>query len=199
VKSANVYTCPDDPTVPITSTTPISTPVSYVYNSNLTHQAQTGAPNYNFPTGLILAKLTAPTNIVVLYEQEGIDAPVTANPEPASPIGMNSGASNGTLGDCVSKFATGYLGGAGGTPGYYSTSNRTGPAGIHTDGSNFLLADGHVKWLKGNQVSLGIFAPTSTSDESAPGADVLNSAAGSEFYGTSAVTGGKFTATFSPT
>ncbi len=27
--------------------------------------------------------------------------------------------------------------------------------GRHTDGSNFLLADGHVKWLRGQYVSTG--------------------------------------------
>ena len=31
----------------------------------------------------------------------------------------------------------------------------TGPTGIHTDGSNFLFADGHVKWLKPVQISSG--------------------------------------------
>ena len=202
VKSAGLFACPDDPTSAITYTTTPLTPVSYLYNSNLTHQAQTGAPNWDFPTGVNNAKLTAPTNIVMLFEQQGMVAPVTVNPEPANLVfGRNSGASNGVFGDCINKFATGYLGGNGSTPGYIGASTWTGPTGIHTDGSNYLLADGHVKWLKGEKVSSGSDAPTSTSDEVAtPNYNVTpygGSAAGSEFSGASQVTGGTFTATMS--
>lgn len=50
--------------------------------------------------------------------------------------------------------AFGYLGGI--TP---NNSNRyLGPTGRHLDGSNFLLADGHVKWFKAEQVSPGATA-----------------------------------------
>ena len=51
---------------------------------------------------------------------------------------------------------TGYMGGrtVAATLAYYKA-----PTGRHSDGSNFLLADGHVKWLRGNRVSTGIITP----------------------------------------
>ena len=37
--------------------------------------------------------------------------------------------------------------------------------GRHSDGSNFLLADGHLKWLRGSQVSCGNSATNATNPE----------------------------------
>ena len=60
---------------------------------------------------------------------------------------------------CSMPLATGYLGGGGPlrTPTYTHTVGDTylAPTGRHSDGSNFLLCDGHVKWLRGSQVSTG--------------------------------------------
>ncbi len=59
---------------------------------------------------------------------------------------------------CSIPLATGYLGQYGprtakfdSSPGGYYLA----PTGRHSDGSNFLLCDGHVKWLRGSQVSTG--------------------------------------------
>jgi prepilin-type processing-associated H-X9-DG protein len=52
-------------------------------------------------------------------------------------------------------LATGYLGGRGNAEGAWQ-----GPLGLHTDGSNFAMADGHVKWLLGDKVSSGLKALT---------------------------------------
>jgi prepilin-type processing-associated H-X9-DG protein len=51
-------------------------------------------------------------------------------------------ASSGTR-----NYDTGYLGGL--------TTASKNPTGRHTDGSNFLFADGHVKWLRGSAISPG--------------------------------------------
>ncbi len=61
---------------------------------------------------------------------------------------------------CSLPLATGFLGQYGGARAanyltdpahnYYLSAN-----GRHSDGSNFLLCDGHVKWLRGSQVSTG--------------------------------------------
>lgn len=34
-------------------------------------------------------------------------------------------------------------------------NHYTGQTGIHSDGSNFLLGDGHAKWMRGPAVSPG--------------------------------------------
>ena len=50
--------------------------------------------------------------------------------------------------------------------------------GRHTNGSNFLLADGHVKYLLGSQVSTGINPSSSQSTQTNYAAPSTNSAAG---------------------
>ena len=63
------------------------------------------------------------------------------------------------------------------------------PTGLHTDGSNFLLADGHVKWLRGTSVSPGSKAANATDAQGATGGGF--SAAGTQ--------NSIYAVTFSPT
>ena len=61
--------------------------------------------------------------------------------------------------DGRSKYVTGYMNGVvGASRNYYYD-----PTGRHTDGSNILFVDGHVKWLRGENVSPG--ADNSTSGD----------------------------------
>ena len=55
------------------------------------------------------------------------------------------------------KYATGYMRGSNpvNSPGGTSGGNFTGPLGRHTYGSNFLMADGHAKFLRPSAVSAG--------------------------------------------
>ena len=79
---------------------------------------------------------------------DGLDA--NLNTAPADLINTNFGNDQFQ----TTKYASGPMGGvppAGATP----TTNFTGTTGIHSDGSNFLAADGHVKWLRGSAVSPG--------------------------------------------
>jgi len=69
----------------------------------------------------------------------------------------------------------------------------------HTGASNFLLADGHAKYLQPGRVSPGFPAATNISDQNAVGNTSSGEAAGADFSGNSTITGGSFDATFSPT
>jgi len=72
-------------------------------------------------------------------------------------------------------------------------------AARHFNGSNFLMADGHAKYLQPSRVSPGFAAKGSTLDQVAQGnGDTTGSAAGADFSGISNKTGGSFDATFSP-
>jgi len=66
--------------------------------------------------------------------------PGGANSEPAA----GSTPTDGSL-----KYATGYMGNS--TP----NGEFISPIGRHSGGSNFMLADGHAKWLRGGVVSAG--------------------------------------------
>ena len=41
-------------------------------------------------------------------------------------------------------------------------------SGVHTDGSNWLACDGHVKWMRGIQVSGGYTNPVTTNAQGQP-------------------------------
>jgi prepilin-type N-terminal cleavage/methylation domain-containing protein/prepilin-type processing-associated H-X9-DG protein len=159
-KSTGIYKCPDDST-PVIAGTPTSYPVSYAYNSNI---AGPDSPVSN-------AQFSAPASTVVLAEAEGVSAPITQYPESITAGAALSPAGNG---DVISTLATGataaaptatyYTGPIGGqfattppSPGIF-----TGAQGLHTGGADYLLADGHVKWLAGQKVSGGVSAALST-------------------------------------
>jgi prepilin-type N-terminal cleavage/methylation domain-containing protein/prepilin-type processing-associated H-X9-DG protein len=164
-KSTGIYKCPDDSTATIAGT-PTSYPVSYVYNSDIANGPITNA------------SFSAPASTVVLAEGEGAAAPITSFPEGLvsgsayaaptnySPSGdglAETTSSAGTLGT-ASTYYTGPISQSFSTvvpsSGYY-----TGVTGLHTGGSDYLLADGHVKWLTGQKVSGGLAAPTSTDSQ----------------------------------
>ena len=183
-KSTGLYKCPDDSTATDSAG---RAALSYGYNRNLT----TGA----FGTsGNALASLNAPANTVLLFEIVNHNANVSNVAGVVShdgTVGLDSdsysseGGDNGGNGQAdayTGQDDTGQMGGR--TVGNGSKS----PTGRHTDGSNFLMTDGHVKWLRGSAISDG----DSPSDpNSAQGAfDGGNGAAG-----TSVST---FVATFSP-
>ena len=59
---------------------------------------------------------------------------------------------------CSIPLATGYMGQYGPRAKNFNSSLGNyylAPTGRHSDGSNFLFCDGHVKWLRGSQVSTG--------------------------------------------
>ncbi len=210
VKSTGVYKCPDDPSAPIYG----GSPVSYAFNMNLAGSGPTGSlSSQQAPASTVLlcevqndrASIDAATNdentlngtgsAQVSASADGLDSNVSAAaPGPNDLVTWYDGTDNPSVGR--TQYATGVMGST--TPGNL-TQDFTGQTGRHTDGSNFLGADGHVKWLRGPAVSPGHTAATSMSVQATDPAGVY--AANTNAAGTSALSanGANYAFTFSPT
>jgi prepilin-type N-terminal cleavage/methylation domain-containing protein/prepilin-type processing-associated H-X9-DG protein len=168
VKSTGVYKCPDDPTQSAPSTVQAGSrtkvPISYAYNMDIPDSYQENTWNSGWGSGIFgksgtISGLESPANTVLFCEVEGATA------DPTNPLETDSPASDGTTllpeptanPDAI-QMATGFLGGRGDYMTTGSGNTATGtylPTGVHTDGSNYALTDGHVKFLRGDQVSDG--------------------------------------------
>ncbi|HEY3330319.1 MAG TPA: DUF1559 domain-containing protein [Capsulimonadaceae bacterium] len=166
VKSAGLYLCPSDPNV-------ANANISYGYNINFVLKPGT----YNGGIYCAASKLTAPASTVLVFETEGYQSQVINIPNEAQGImsfPFTSGAGNGSTNGAPSLYTfSAYATGVFSNSSLFgpittlstnselqnaSTSGQTGfymGTGRHSDGSNYILADGHVKWLKGTQVSAG--------------------------------------------
>ena len=185
-KSSGVFTCPDDST----TGTGGATAISYGLNSNFANHDM---------GGIALAKLQSPAKTVQLFEV--INAPgIVANDVP--------GADTAAGGDGVcdlnyihTRYATGVFPNVTGASVGNGAANRYDSlTGRHTDGSNFLLADGHVKWLRASAVSAGQ-DNTTAGDQGTSGPATCGYHNGGNFNSTTlaANTGNaNFAATFSP-
>ncbi len=135
-KSTGVYICPDDSTVTTYGKT------SYGYNSNL--------------PGSALASLSAPSSTVELFEADGDPAGGVAGSQGEDPTQTIPG----NTGDCYPAspdptwlpyyFKDVY---AAGNMGDHGVANNNPTR--HTGGSNYLVADGHVKNVHPERVSIG--------------------------------------------
>ena len=170
LKSTAVFKCPDDPTTSQTNTANgvISYPISYAANFNFMRTDTTPDPN-DPHTGQSLASLAAPARTVLLCEVQSIFAPLTNPTESGGVNSIVSPTTNGNFNGTVFPFGngnnqggmmeTGCLGGLNCTqylanPGNFM-EGFAALTGRHTDGSNYMMTDGHVKWLRGSQVSGG--------------------------------------------
>ena len=156
VKSTGIYKCPDDPGSPqvVAGNTASFVPVSYSMNSNLDPKGF-----YNSA----LSTLAAPASTVALVEVQGMYADVanaTDDPDSTGTYGSQEvdGGDNGdggiyNLNVHNAYYVTGPGPAAGmGAP---ARSNTYFHGPRHTNGSNFLLTDGHVKYLQPAAVSPG--------------------------------------------
>jgi len=162
VKSTGVYSCPDDTYVPNAGTTK----VSYAFNVNLDPTTGGDFITYTQPS------LAAPAVTVLLDEITSCSADVK------DPVSSNADYTEATDGDdgggdflYWARQQTGTLGGYTYNPFFF-----TAPTGVHTDGSNFLLADGHAKWLRGSSVSSGGVPWARTTPGATPAANCQQSA-----------------------
>lgn len=156
VNSAAVFHCPDDATSEDTSALLTLYPVSYAYNIVLASNIE------DFGIDTALARMTSPAKTVLLLEVTGSQTDVNH----AREIGPFSSAVSSGLGSIIegntgnrgpARFATGYLGGDTKRPNFQPLEYAS-PLGRHSGGSNFLLSDGHAKWLRPEKVSAGLSA-----------------------------------------
>lgn len=209
IKSKQVFVCPSDNTPIYTGQSDWSV-VSYSFNAGITN------PSGNFVTlkGGMLSNMNAVAKTVLFLETAYTGGTVTAGEE----ANRVSSSSWGTCYFCGTAtysivqrpghfggfYATGPMGGTGRsfsvaanplmniaamTDSPFSGQLQY-PDGRHLEGSNFLLADGHVKWYKGETVSTGVAAAASTDAQDL----VPNRAEGTEYGGA-----GAHAVTFSPT
>ena len=154
MKSTGVYKCPDDNTAPTNGAV-----VSYALNE--------------FIPGLALAQFAAPATTLLCVEVGGASANITATDENVaggatnfSPVGTgfpgyNIACPNAGCDPITNDYANVATGCpaacALGTPTITVATGNTGgrhdPQTSATGGSNYLLADGHVKFLRCQNVS----------------------------------------------
>lgn len=148
MKAVNVYYCPDDPTKASGSNLPISyaMAVDEFPSNNGPLGAQTLTPT-------VVAQLNAPALSVALFEEQG--GLSTLQPgETQSGTASGKAAISGSGG----SYATGPL------PGVLGSVPATA-APVHTGGANYLLWDGHVKYVTAKQVSPGHNASSPTNPQ----------------------------------
>jgi len=192
VKAEGVFACPSQSNVYAVGNNIQASNLSYVYNGNLASEwghNYVGMPsNPVYPRQYVESSLVAPSKTVVLFEAT-CGSNITTNwsydltdtPEnPAYPyerspatVGCSpngttdsDGANNSAVGPETGFVpTTGNIGNV--TCSYPVPGSKSSPplTGLHEDGSNYLCADGHVKWLHGQNISTGYDAATSTGDE----------------------------------
>ncbi len=180
--------CPDDPTQSTTNLNgngETDVPVSYALNPNIPIAG--------------LAQQNSPASTVMLSEVQGAQADITNEANDTGIYGHHSspsanGGDGGGLGYIDWSAGTRYASsistkiGLGNPPCSQYTNYLLNP--VYAGGSNFLFADGHVKYLQGNKVSPG----ATNSDENGDQSNGCGTAAGTGFV-SSGMKG--FAATFS--
>jgi len=172
VKSRAAFVCPDDPRRPDAGQQ--ANLISYAENtfvSSNNHFWEWQGPdangNYSNTKTATLANIGSPASVVLLYECSGAVDGGAPYPEPV----MKSGKFFvWNFGDVTNPFEVDSMAGTGVNGAWQSPviAERHGNFTLRGDGSinggaNFVLADGHAKWLrvcpensgKGGQVSMG--------------------------------------------
>lgn len=162
MKSNGLVKCPDDATTP---TKTGYTTLSYAMNTNVTDIAKSSQ-----------AALTTVAKTVLLFEatNKTVDPTLSVDnnggtPQDCGPGGVGFGKDGtGKWAGGTWYYATGTMGGIAATANGGSNQDFNNQlTGRHTDGSNFLFADGHAKWYRGAGVSPGASAYTSTDAQGA--------------------------------
>ena len=188
VKSTGVYTCPDDSTAAVTVGGVTAVPVSYSINGAL--QLQTALGNaavplsqFNAPASTVLLLETIGSTVVVTQPDEGTTNYTTAPITKWESCTADGEYSRGFWGGNGDTYATGPIGG-----------RVVGGIAAHNGGANYLVCDGHVKYLMPGSVSSGWLAVNSTDYQDA----TANRAAGTDSMFINAALTQKAVVTMSP-
>ena len=164
IRNASLFRCPSDSE---SLHAPHDSVASYAYNFNLVKYADQNDPP---PSGVALANLNAASRSVLLFEVADVAVNLT-DPLEGTASGDTTGTnfsatSNGLdnrlyaqkafITSIQNQYATGYLGGR--MPFNLAATQFFDPNGRHMNGADYLLADGHAKWLRGTTVSSGLTA-----------------------------------------
>jgi len=179
VKATGVFQCPDDSTS--AAGQPGFFPISYGLNSNL--------------RGAALSQFNAPSSTILCFELQGFAAQITNANEQDSPVGYAQAGATPPTGTQAGptnnrRYATGNIGGH--IPASALIPGNNGC--VHTDGSDYLAQDGHVKFLRPGAISGGPTAASPNDYQDQNG----NESAGTSSLQLSAA-GQPVTLTFSPT
>jgi len=171
VKSTAVFICPDDSSSELKN----GKPTSFGYNRNSVHYNGNGTSQNPLQDGTAISEFTAPAKTVLFFEvvKSGYYditigdqlLPGHSNGDDTYGGGSPTGCGLGNQYDIVGyntsfgstndgshvQYATGYLRNSV----QNANGNFTGPLGRHTDGANYVMADGHAKWFRGSSVSGG--------------------------------------------
>lgn len=185
VKSTGVFRCPDDGTADVPAGAAFSlngramSAVSYGFNSNLAGQQVPDSPKFRPIPSVGLGQVAAPARTVLLFEVSGSVAALTdpgADDQSAfgnTVQGKAIGGSDGPVSDYTFPigystnpsglvlYATGNMGGLrlnGATKGGVALAGVKGSDPRHSEGANYAACDGHVAWLRPEQVSPGFSA-----------------------------------------
>jgi prepilin-type N-terminal cleavage/methylation domain-containing protein len=191
LKSVGILRCPSDPT---SYTTAGRVPISYAYNVGI---VRTGInPSGDVFRFYPLPAFTAPARTVLCFEVQRGRFQTDDDPESSSPVGngvnlFGDGFGNG---DTNLHYATGALKNTNVDHQNNNVQMSSGAyfPGAHFDGSNYLAADGHVKWLRGESVRAGWPAAKPQNPSGSPGWN--SRAEGTQYSGSDAGA-----LTFSPT
>jgi prepilin-type processing-associated H-X9-DG protein len=160
LKSTQVLVCPNRKRMNISSG---KLPLTYGYNNNIADPTK-GSDN---TAAALMSQFNAAARTVVLSEvvrNDDTNANYATEFDPdadCSSMFINGRYSGGSS-DMVKFKAGGYHKGDPDTGNYYYVPSDG--RGFHFDGSNYLAADGHVKWLKSDQVSAGWNNTSSTNN-----------------------------------
>jgi len=193
VKSTGAFKCPDDPS---NSLNYFGAPyISYVYNGQ-----QIARPTSSGGINASVASYVSPSVTVLLCEGFGEPANISQTNEGVQSIATETGngwcsaTSDGVEEyNCWDGSVALQLGTGNGTRNYNVTWAPAG--GVHSGGSNYLMSDGHAKWLQLSAVSTGTIAASSTNSQGA------NNSYNSVAAGTGNLTGpngAAYQVTFSP-
>jgi prepilin-type N-terminal cleavage/methylation domain-containing protein/prepilin-type processing-associated H-X9-DG protein len=164
VNSTDVYVCPSDDSR-------ANDRVSYGINSSVV-----GTPNKCFGINGVLGQMSAPARTILVFETRNFNSSdFEWTKEKALTNGHSSLAGNGLLSKVWADgganvngwYATGVLGNQTATVVQDASTDQWGSGkfytkGRHLDGSNYMFADGHVKWFRSSNISPGATAAVET-------------------------------------